>query len=98
VSASTFSLVLFVSAAVLALWIMVRYSGFGPQTVVLAIVHVIVAMVLLRLLLPLALDAVDASGVPAALYVKVFGVALPLLVYAFLSGGWTTRAAMGLLR
>jgi hypothetical protein len=55
-------------------------------------------MVLLQLLLPFGLDAVEASGVPAADYVKVFGIALPLFVYAFLSGGWTTRAAMGLLR
>jgi hypothetical protein len=76
----------------------VRYSGFGPQTVALAIVHVVVAMVLLRLLLPVGLEAVDAAGLPAADYVKVFGVALPLFVYAFLSGGWMTRAAMGLLR
>jgi hypothetical protein len=91
-------LLLLVGAALLAFWIIVRYSGFGPQTIVQAIVHVIVAMVLLRLLLPVGLDAVDAAGVPAADYVKVFGVALPLFVYAFLSGGWTTRAAIGLLR
>jgi hypothetical protein len=89
---------LLVGAAALAFWIIVRYSGFGPNTVMRAIVHVIVAMVLLRLLLPVGLDAVDTIGVPAADYVKVFGVALPLFVYAFLSGGWTTRAAMSLLR
>jgi phosphoglycerol transferase MdoB-like AlkP superfamily enzyme len=98
VSAPAFTLVLVVGAAVLALWIMLRYSGFGPQTVVRAIVHVVIAMVLLRLLLPVGLDAVEAIGVPAAGYVKVFGIALPLFVYAFLSGGWTSRAAMGLLR
>jgi hypothetical protein len=97
-SASTFMLFLLVGAAALAFWIIVRYSGFGPQTVVRAIVHVIVAMVLLQLLLPVGLEAVDAIGVPAADYVQVFGVALPLFVYAFLSGGWTTRAALGLLR
>jgi hypothetical protein len=97
-SASTFTLYLLVGSALLAFWIIVRYSGFGPQTVVRAIVHVIVAMVLLQLLLPFGLDAIDAIGVPAADYVQVFGVALPLFVYAFLSGGWTTRAAMGLLR
>jgi hypothetical protein len=97
-SASTFMLFLLVGAAALAFWIIVRYSGFGPQTVVRAIVHVIVAIVLLHLLLPVGLDAVDSAGVPAADYVQVFGVALPLFVYAFLSGGWTTRAAMGLLR
>ena len=97
-SASTFTLYLLVGSALLAFWIIVRYSGFGPQTIVRAIVHVIVAMVLLHLLLPFGLDAVDATGVPAADYVQVFGVALPLFVYAFLSGGWTTRAAMSLLR
>jgi hypothetical protein len=97
-SASTFTLSLLVGSALLAFWIIVRYSGFGPQTVVRAIVHVIVAMVLLRLLLPVGLEAVEVIGVPAADYVKVFGVALPLFIYAFLSGGWTTRAAMGLLR
>jgi hypothetical protein len=91
-------LFLLVGSALLAFWIIVRYSGFGPTTIVRAIVHVIVAMVLLQLLLPVGLDAVDAAGVPAADYVQVFGVALPLFVYAFLSGGWTTRAAMGLLR
>jgi hypothetical protein len=97
-SASTFTLYLLVGSALLAFWIIVRYSGFGPQTIVRAIVHVVVAMVLLHLLLPVGLDAVDAAGIPAADYVQVFGVALPLFVYAFLSGGWTTRAAMGLLR
>jgi hypothetical protein len=97
-SASAFTHVLVVAAALLALWIMMRYSGFGPHTLVRAIAHVIVATLLLRLLLPVGLDAVDASGVPAADYVQVFGVALPLFVYAFLSGGWITRAAMALLR
>ena len=97
-SASAFTFVLLVGAAVLAFWIILRYSGFGPQTVVRAVIHVVVAMVLLQLLLPFGFDAIDASGIPAALYAKVFGVALPLFVYAFLSGGWTTRAAMGLLR
>jgi hypothetical protein len=97
-SPSAFALILVVAAAALALWIIVRYSGFGPQTIVRAILHVLVATVLLRLLLPVAFDVVDTNGVPAALYVKVFGIALPLFVYAFLSGGWTTRAAMGVLR
>ena len=93
-----FTLVLAVGSAALALWIMQRYSSIGPQTIAKAVVHVIVAMVLLQVLLPLALGSVEASGVPAADYVKVFGIALPLFVYAFLSGGWMARAAMGLLR
>jgi hypothetical protein len=97
-SAPAFTLILAIGAPVLALWIIVRYSGFGPQKLVPAVVHALVAVALLQLLLPVGLDAVDASSLPAAAYVKVFGVALPLLVYTFLSGGWTTRAALGLLR
>jgi hypothetical protein len=97
-SASTFTLFLLVGSALLAFWVIVRYSDFGPKTIVRAIIHVVVAMVLLQSLLPVGLDAVDAAGVPAANYVQVFGVALPLFVYAVLSGGWTTRAAMSLLR
>ena len=50
------------------------------------------------MLLPPAFDVVDAIGIPASTYVQAFGVALPLFVYAFLSGGWVTRAAIGLLR
>ena len=46
----------------------------------------------------LLLDLVKASGVPAARFFCAFGVALPLFVYAFLSGGWVTRLSIGLLR
>jgi hypothetical protein len=98
VSASTFSLVLMCGSALLALWIIARYTDFGPRSIVGAIVHVVAAMVLLMLVLPPALDAVGASGLPATAYVQVFGVALPLLVYTFLSGGWVTRAAISQLR
>jgi hypothetical protein len=92
-----FVLTLSCGAALLALWIMARFANFGPRSVVWAVVHVIIACVVLRLL-PLAFDAIRASGIPASAYVELFGVALPLFVYAFLSGGWVGRAALGLLR
>jgi hypothetical protein len=97
-SPQAFAALLVCGAGVLALWVIARYTDFGPRSVAGAIVHVVAAMVLLTLLLPAAFDAVDAMGIPASTYVQVFGVALPLLVYAFLSGGWVTRAAIGLLR
>ena len=97
-STHAFMLLLVCGAASLALWIIARYTGFGPRTIAGAIVHVVAAMVLLRVLLPQAIDAVGESGLPAATYVQVFGVALPLFVYAFLSGGWVARVALGLLR
>lgn len=91
-----FVLALVCGAALLALWIIARFTSFGPRSVAWAIVHVVAACLLLRLVrFPLA--AIGGSGIPAAAYVQLFGVALPLFVYAFLSGGWVSRAALGLL-
>jgi hypothetical protein len=95
--AHAFFLALTCGAAALALWILARYTNFGPRSVVWAIVHVVIACVVLRLL-PFALNGVRASGVPADAYVEVFGIVLPLFVYAFLTGGWIGRAALDLLR
>jgi hypothetical protein len=96
-SPAVFSLVLTVGAFLLALWILLRYSNFGPRKVIWAVVHVGIAWVLLMLLLPAAFDAIAGSGIGGVPFLQVFGVALPMLVYAFLTGGWMTRAAMALL-
>jgi hypothetical protein len=96
-SGHAFALTLTCGAALLALWIIARFADFGPRTVVWAIVHVVVAYALLRLV-PIAIHATTSSSIPAARYVTVFGLALPLFVYAFLSGGWVARVAMGMLR
>ena len=96
-SAHGFVLLLTCGAGLLALWTLARFTSFGPRSVLWATVHVVAAMVLLTVLLPPGIDAVGASGIPAATYAQVFGVALPLLVYAFLTGGWMARAAIGLL-
>lgn len=98
VSSSGFAITLAAGAGVLALWILARFANFGPRTVAWAVIHVVIACVALLLVLPVAFDAISASGMPAAIYFEVFGVALPLLVYAFLTGGWTARVAMGMLR
>ena len=97
-SAEAFTGLLVCGAGALALWIIARYTTFGPHSIKGAIVHVVAAMVLLKLLLPPVIDAVGGLGIPGAAYLQVFGVALPLLVYAFLSGGWVTRVALGMLR
>jgi hypothetical protein len=95
VSGQEFGIALMIGAAFLALWILWRYASFGPKTIFWALVHVILACVLLRLL-PLAFPS-NAAGVSLRLYVEVFVLALPALVYAFLSGGWLTRIAVGML-
>ena len=43
-----------------------------------AIIHTVAAIVLLKALLPLVIDAIGVSAIPGATYVQVFGVALPL--------------------
>lgn len=97
VTAQGFGVALMVGAALLALWILWRYSRFGPRTIFWSLAHVIVACVLLRLL-PLAFPEADSNDVSVTPYIEVFVLALPALVYAFLSGGWLTRVAIGLLR
>jgi hypothetical protein len=96
VSIQAFVLALASGAALLAGWIFVRFTNFGPRTVAWAVVHVVAACILLRLV-RFPLEAIRDSGIPAPDYVQLFGVALPLFIYAFLSGGWAGRAALGLL-
>ena len=96
-SVHTFVLALLGGSAALALWILARYSNFGPRTLVWAVIHVVAAVTLLQFV-SVPLDLVNSSGLPARRFLGAFGVALALFVYAFLSGGWVTRLSVGLLR
>jgi hypothetical protein len=96
VSVQAFFYVLVTGAALLAMWILVRYAGFGPRSLFWAGAHAVVAYVLLRLV-PVVLGTIG-TGEVVARYAAVFGVVLPMFVYGFLSGGWVTRAAVGHLR
>lgn len=91
-----FGIALMVAAAGLALWIIARYTTFGPKSIVWALVHAVSACILLRLIPPI-LNDIGTSGVRGAPYVEIFAVALPLLVYGFLASGWVAKAALGLL-
>jgi hypothetical protein len=97
VGVHSFVLVLTCGAALLALWILTRFVDFGPRSMFWAAVHVVIAIVLLRSV-PYLVQAVSSSTLPAAPLVALFGLALPMFVYTFLSGGWITRLAMGMLR
>ena len=96
-SSLAFSYLLAAGAAALALWILVRFAGFGPRSLFWAGVHAVVAYALLRLV-PVVVGTIGTGDVVALRYVAVFGVVLPMFVYGFLSGGWVTRAAVGRLR
>lgn len=96
-SVQLFVIALVCGAAALAFWIMARFTSFGPKTLFWAIANVLVAMLLLEVV-SIPLGAIDASSLPAVRFIDAFGVALPLFVYAFLSGGWIARVALGLMR
>jgi hypothetical protein len=91
-STGTFLLVFSLGAASLALWICVRLPKLGPTRLPTAFVHVAAAMLIGALLKP-ALAGVAESGLPIAVFVAVFGVALPALTYMFVAGAWLIRAA-----
>jgi hypothetical protein len=97
VDAHAFVLVLTCGAALLALWVLMRFVNFGPRSLVWAVGHIVIACVILRVV-PYALEAGNASSVPAARYINVFVLVLPAFVYAFLSGGWVARLAIDMLR
>lgn len=93
----TFVIALVSGSAALAFWILARYTSFGPKTLFWAIANVLLAMLLLRLV-SIPLGAINGSSLPAVRFLDVFFVALPLFVYAFLTGGWMGRVALGMLR
>ena len=92
-----FAIALILSSALLALWIISRFAEIGPKSIGWAIIHVVAACVLLRTVPPV-LERLGESDLPGIQFIEVFGMALPALVYGFVSGGWMTRLALGLLR
>ena len=96
-SMTTFVLFLCTGAALLALWLLVRFPDHGPGDVTKALLHVAVSVVLLQLLVP-AIHVVAATGLPGAQFVVSFGIVLPGLMYVFLAAGWLIRASAGRLR
>lgn len=82
-------------AALLAMWLHLRFPSSGPQEVPGVTAHLVVAVVAANLLVPTAFRL--ASSVPDML-IATFGVALPATVYMFVSGIWLIRLGQGYLR
>ncbi len=93
-SGGMFLFCLTVGAAALAFWVLARFPGRAPAKLGWAFVHVAAAMAVGSLLKPI-LGGVAGSAVPYALFVAIFGVALPALIYMFLAGAWLLRLAAG---
>ena len=96
-SIATFVLVLCVGAALLALWLVVRFPELGPSDITWALLHVALSVVVAELMVR-TIGAVGRSGVPAARFVAAFGIVLPGLMYMFVAAAWLMRAAAGRLQ
>jgi hypothetical protein len=77
-----------VAAAVLALWVIVRFPKLGPKTLRTAAVALASAFVLMQLL-PFGLEL--TVRLPHGAYAALFGCALPCFFGVFLAAGWTLR-------
>jgi hypothetical protein len=93
VSNGTFVMALAAGAALLALWIHVRFPSLAPERLGRAILHGATAFVLLKVV------AVLGEGTTA--FVTIFVFLLPALVYALLCTIWVmlhAQAAFGMRR
>jgi hypothetical protein len=85
---SAFLCVELVAAAVLALWVAVRYPGFGPKSLRSSLTVLVVAFTVLQLS-TLVEDSLIA--LPHGAYVFLFGSVLPSFFVAFLAAAWLLR-------
>ncbi len=84
-SNGTFALVLTAGAALLALWIDARLPKLAPATMRWVLLHVGAAV--------LTLQVIPGAGSNTMIYVVLFGVVLPALVYSFLAAIWFIKLA-----
>jgi hypothetical protein len=92
-TAQLYVLVLAVGAGALALWTDVRFPALAPGGMRGVLFHSFAAMVALKLI---AGSIVGLTSGPFAMALAaVIGIALPGLVYAFITGVWAIRLFQG---
>ena len=83
-SNGTFVLALAVGAALLAAWTYVRFPSLTPARLTTAFAHTVVALLLLNLV-PVVLET------RLNVFVAMFALVLPVLVYGLLSALWMLK-------
>jgi len=96
-TSQAFGVALLVGSGLIAFWICFRLTRLAPRSILWALIHIVLSIVALRSV-PLVFDRFGDTTLPGAIYIEIFGIAFPALVYGFVSGGWLARAALGLLR
>ncbi len=94
-----FLVALALGAGAIALWINNRFPGLAPGRMVVAFIHVGVAMVIGMALVP-AVDAFIQGNVSPVMRAVVitFVVGLPALVYALLTSIWVILIAQSAMK
>jgi len=95
-SANAFVACMVVGAALLAGWILVRFVGLGPRSVVVSACGWAASGALIAGI-PSFIQGMFAWGLPEARLFVVFGLALPIFTYFFLAGAWFMRSVMDLV-
>ena len=96
---SQFLVALALGAGAIALWINNRFPGMAPGRMVIAFVHVGIAMVIGMALVPAIDTFVQANLSPLMRAIVItFAVGLPALVYALLASIWIILIAQGAMR
>jgi len=85
-----------VGAALLALWLVVRYPGVGPTSFRGGAIQIAASVLAGWTLAPIT-TMVVGSGVPAAAFLAAFLVVLPGLIYIFLAWAWMVKVLQGAL-
>jgi hypothetical protein len=83
-------------AAAVALWLDACFPRFAPKTFSRTVLHVGGTILAAQLLTPLAAHFLDGSQI--AVYVSIFVVGFPALVYTLLVAIWIIRLLHGLAR
>ena len=93
-----FSVLFIAAAAVVAIWIVVRFPERAPTEFRRALIHFGVSMVGMYLISPVLQHDLAALPQPFQLYLSLLGVLLPALTYRFVATIWLLRLATGSLR
>lgn len=98
-SPAIFLLLLALGAAVIAVWIDLRFPGLAPETLRANFVHAAVAFVALTIA-PVVIDPIFSNGQSLVVQlVALFGILFAVLVYAFLALAWLVKPlASGIAR
>jgi hypothetical protein len=77
-----------IGSAVLAIWADYRLTGVRPSNLRIAMLHVALAMLLARFIVPVALHVV---GDISTAFASIFLIGLPACVYCLLAMFWVMR-------